>query len=166
MRFQRVIIFSLESRISLESRRGTRRDKFGRNELRPSPDSPQAYLGSLRHGDEAEDDEAEADTFPVLTHHLPVKTHDPPVKICIPVTCLLRSAFPCEARAADDTAHAHQKSIEASLSWFLTSPDSPEEIGTRGIEGQGGLGSVSSVCREAVSVCSVVETVEEGLPHG
>ena len=54
----------------------------------------------------------------------------------LPVTCPSRSAFPCEARAAGDTAHAHQKSIEASLSRFLTSPDSPEEIGTRGIEGQ------------------------------
>ena len=53
------------------------------------------------------------------------------------MTCPSRSAFPCEARAAGDTAHAHQKSIEASLSWFLTSPDSLEEIGTRGIEGQG-----------------------------
>ena len=53
------------------------------------------------------------------------------------MTCPSRSAFPCEARAAGDTAYAHQKSIEASLSWFLTSPDSPEEIGTRGIEGQG-----------------------------
>ena len=52
------------------------------------------------------------------------------------MTCPSRSAFPCEARAAGDTAHAHQKSIEASLSRFLTSPDSPEEIGTRGIEGQ------------------------------
>ena len=55
----------------------------------------------------------------------------------LPITCPSRSAFPCEARAAGDTAHAHQKSIEASLSRFLTSPDSPEEIGTRGIEGQG-----------------------------
>ena len=55
------------------------------------------------------------------------------------MTCPSRSAFPCEARAASDTAHAHQKSIEASLSRFLTSPDSPEEIGTRGIEGQGAV---------------------------
>ena len=53
------------------------------------------------------------------------------------MTCPSRFAFPCEARAAGDTAHAHQKSIEASLSQFLTNPDSPEEIGTRGIEGQG-----------------------------
>jgi len=73
--------------------------------LRPSPDSPQAYLGNLRHGDEAEDNEAEADTFPVLAHHLPVK-------ICIPV----RSAG--GGRYGPRTL----KSIEASLSRFFDEP--------------------------------------------
>ena len=78
-------------------------------QLRPSPDSPQAYLGNLRHGDEAEDNETEADTFPVLAHDLPVKLHDLPVKICIPV------------RSAGGGRYGPRplKSIEASLSRFF-----------------------------------------------
>ena len=40
----------------------------------------------------------------------------------LPMTCQSRTTFPCEARAAGDTAHAHQKSIEASLSRFFDEP--------------------------------------------
>ena len=51
---------------------GARRNTFDRNELRhslffSSPSSPQVCFGNIRRGDEAE-----ADTFPVLAHHLPV----------------------------------------------------------------------------------------------
>ena len=104
-----------------QSRPSSRRDAFGRDELRPSPGlsrQPQARR------------EAEADTLSALAPHLPFK-------ICIPVTSLpasqdlhsrnfharlSRSAFPCEARAAGDTAHAHQKASRVPFTHFLTSP--------------------------------------------
>ena len=101
MRFQRVIIL-LESRIVLESRvapRGVMRPEIvtlhaargvtGSAAMNCGPS--QACFGSIRRGDDAEDDEAEADTFPVLAHDLPIK-------IYIPVTCPSRFTFPSLAR--------------------------------------------------------------------
>ena len=52
--------------INLESRRGARRDPFGRNELRSSPGL--SWRLQARR-------EAGADTFPVLAHHLPLKIY-------------------------------------------------------------------------------------------
>ena len=52
--------------INLESRRGARRDPFGRNELRSSP----GLFWRLQARREAG-----ADTFPVLAHHLPLKIY-------------------------------------------------------------------------------------------
>ena len=52
--------------INLESRRGVRRDPFGRNELRSSPGL--SWRLQARR-------EAGADTFPVLAHHLPLKIY-------------------------------------------------------------------------------------------
>ena len=75
---------------------------------------PRVCFGSIRRGDEAE---ADADTFPVLAHHLPLKIYISVTSLSacqdlqfrnVPVR-LSRSAFPCEARAADDTAHTLEK---------------------------------------------------------
>ena len=94
--------------INLESRRGARRDPFGRNELRSSPGL--SWRLQARR-------EAGADTFPVLAHHLPLKIYISVMSLSasqdlqfrnVPVR-LSASAFPCEARAAGDTAHALEK---------------------------------------------------------
>ena len=55
---------------------------------------PQVCFGSIRRGDEAE-----ANTFPVLAHHLPVKIH-------IPITCPSRCVFPCEQWVCRLASHA------------------------------------------------------------
>ena len=90
--------------INLESRRGARRDPFGRNELRSSPGL--SWRLQARR-------EAGADTFPVLAHHLPLRIYISVMSLSasqglhfrnVPVR-LSRSAFPYEARAAGDTAH-------------------------------------------------------------
>ena len=41
------------------------------------------------------------------------------------MTCPSRSAFPCEARAAGDTAHAHQKASRAPFARFFDEPMIP-----------------------------------------
>ena len=62
----------------------------------------QACFGCIRRGDEAKDDEAEADTFPVLDHDLPIKIYNP-------VTCLSKSTFPS---LAHQDSHSHHLPVK------------------------------------------------------
>ena len=110
-----------------QSRPSSRRDAFGRDELRPSPGlsrQPQARR------------EAEEDTLSALAHHLPFKNYTSvtslsasqdlhsrnfPVHLSIDAAINEVDSPPCEARAAGDTppSHTHQKASGTPLSRFL-----------------------------------------------
>ena len=100
-----------------QSRPSSRRDAFGRDELRPSPGlsrQPQARR------------EAEADTLSALAPHLPFKIYTSVTSLSVFQDLHFRnfpahlssSAFPCEARAAGEKVHAHQKASRAPFARF------------------------------------------------